>query len=78
MTTKNTHISIQELSDSNIDAKTLQKMVFICNAIEDNWQVSKKTDTYVFTKKHEGRCEVFSENDLYEFIVKNMSPITLN
>ena len=78
MTTKNTDISIQDLSVSNIEKKTLQKMIFICNAIEDNWQVSKKTDTYVFTKKHEGRCEVFSENYLYEFIVKNMSPITLN
>jgi len=78
MTTKITTISIQELSASDIETKTLQKMVFICNSIDDGWQVSKKNDTYVFTKKHEGRREVFSDNYLYEFIAKNMEPITLN
>jgi hypothetical protein len=82
MTSTNVPSSIPCMSISNIhaniDAKTIQKMVFICNAIEDRWQVSKKQDTYVFTKKHEGRREVFSENYLSEFIAKNISPNTLN
>ena len=54
------------------DKKTLMKMKFIYNALEKGWSVKKNNDTYVFTKKHEGRREVFMENYLENFIQENI------
>ena len=76
MTNENICISIPEITQSSIESKTLRKILFINNAIEDGWNVSKKNENYVFTKKHEGRRKVFSENYLAEFIVKNLSQTT--
>lgn len=50
----------------------INKMVFINNAIESGWTVRKKGDSYVFTKKHENRREVFMENYLEKFITTNI------
>lgn len=66
-------IAIQPINQVSVCPKDMQKMVFICNAIEDGWHVSKKTDTYVFTKKHEGRREVFRDSYLAEFIATNLA-----
>jgi len=54
------------------DKKTLAKMKFIYNALEKGWSVKKNDDTYVFTKKHEGKREVFMENYLEKFIQDNI------
>lgn len=66
-------IAIPAINGNTISPKEMQKMVFICNAVEDGWQVAKKTDTYVFTKKHEGRREVFREGYIAEFIARNLA-----
>lgn len=50
----------------------INKLVFINNAIESGWTVRKKGDSYVFTKKHENRREVFMENYLEKFISANI------
>jgi len=50
----------------------MNKMIFINNAIESGWTVRKKGDSYVFTKKHENRREVFMENYLEKFISTNI------
>jgi hypothetical protein len=55
-----------------IDVLTFQKMNFIMNAIETGWSVKKNEDNYIFTKKHEGKREVFMSNYLENFIDKNM------
>jgi hypothetical protein len=55
----------------NISPTKMQKMVFIFNAIERGWTVKKAEDSYVFTKKHEKRREVFREDYLENFIVTN-------
>ena len=57
----------------NVDFVTLKKMGFICNAIETGWSVKKKEDTYIFSKKHEGKKEVYLESYLRKFIETNMS-----
>jgi len=57
------------------DFHTMKKMAFIYNAINDGWSVTKKIDNYVFTKKHEGRKEVYSEEYLKDFIERNMGPV---
>jgi hypothetical protein len=56
----------------NIDSAIQQKMKFIMNALENGWSVKKIKDQYVFTKKHEGRREVFMADYLEKFIEKNM------
>ena len=55
-----------------IDEITFQKMNFIMNAIETGWSVKKSDDNYIFTKKHEGKREVFMSDYLAKFIDKNM------
>jgi len=55
-----------------IDSAMQQKMKFIMNALENGWSVKKIEDQYIFTKKHEGRREVFMADYLEKFIEKNM------
>ena len=61
-----------EKSAISIDMITFQKMNFIMNAIETGWSVKKNDDNYIFTKKHEGKREVFMSDYLEKFIDKNM------
>ncbi len=55
----------------SIDNMSLQKMGFIMNALEKGWTVKKRDDSYVFSKKHEGKKEIFMENYLDTFIGSN-------
>jgi len=61
-----------EKQGMSIDVITFQKMNFIMNAIETGWSVKKNDDNYIFTKKHEGKREVFMSDYLEKFIDKNM------
>ena len=53
----------------------IQKMIFINNAINDGWTVKKYENSYIFTKKHENRREIFQENYLELFIRENCNMI---
>ena len=55
----------------HIERSKIQKMVFIMNALEGGWSIKKSTDSYIFSKKHEGKREVFQENYLENFIRTN-------
>jgi hypothetical protein len=48
-----------------------KKMKFIFNALNDGWEIRKEDDSYIFTKKHEGKKEVYSNNYLRAFVLKN-------
>lgn len=61
-----------EKTNIKIDSAIQQKMKFIMNALENGWSVKKIDDQYIFTKKHEGRREVFMADYLEKFIEKNM------
>lgn len=50
------------------DTKTLHKMKFIITALDKGWSVKKINDSYIFTKKHEGKREVFKGDYLDNFI----------
>ena len=52
-----------------------QKMTFLYNAIQDGWTVKKQkqTDSYVFTKKHEGKREIFLDTYLETFVRTNLN-----
>ena len=70
-------ISINELSfninkETETDFIKLQKMRFIYNAIESGWNVKKIDNKYYFSKKHEGKKEIYLESYLQKFIENNM------
>jgi hypothetical protein len=49
-----------------------QKMMFIVNALDFGWTIKKSKESYIFTKKHEGKKEVFHESYLESFIKTNL------
>ena len=55
-----------------IPKKDFQKMVFITNAIEKGWTIKKIDDSYIFTKKHEGKKEIFQSDYLEKFVESNL------
>jgi hypothetical protein len=61
-------IEIDICDISKIDQVVLQKMVLLYNALEDGWDIKKKNDIYIFSKKHGGKKEVFLESYLHTFM----------
>lgn len=76
MTTKNLEIPMDQ--PQQITKTQYKKMIFIQNALEQGWSVKKSQDSYIFTKKHENRREIFQENYLETFLVSNFSGDFLN
>ncbi len=62
----------------NINRLQLQKMIFLYNALENGWQVSKNGEKFIFIKKHEGQKEVLLDSYLQDFINKNMDISKIN
>lgn len=58
-------------SSIEMSQKTFQKMVFITNAIDQGWAVKKVQDSYIFSKKHENKKEIFQQDYLEKFIESN-------
>ena len=61
-----------DVQDLQIDGIKLQKMLILFNAIEDGWSVKKKNDSYIFTKKHEGKREILHDSYLLTFMKTNL------
>ena len=57
-----------ENDDFKVDVIKFQKMIFLFNAIEDGWSIKKKNNSYIFSKNHEGKKEVFEDNYLDQFM----------
>ena len=74
----NNNIFMHSDDNISIDQDSIRKMVFIYNSLNNGWSVKKRNDSYVFTKKHEGRKEVFSDDYLKTFIVRNMNNVKLS
>jgi hypothetical protein len=71
-------INILNSNDSNEKNKQIeinkikfQKMVFLFNALENGWSIKKRNDSYIFTKNHEGKKEIFKESYLSIFMKEN-------
>ena len=54
-----------------IDKLKFQKMVFLFNALENGWSIKKRSESYIFTKNHEGKKEIFDESYLAIFMKEN-------
>ena len=66
--------SLVDLPDNvRVEKSQLRKLLFIANALEQGWTIKKSTDSYIFTKKHENRREIFQENYLENFLISNFS-----
>ena len=72
MNTDTKNIVINSTQDNNIDFITLQKMKFIYNALESGWLVESKNNKFIFSKKHEGKKEIYLHSYLDEFIKNNL------
>ena len=64
-------IKIEHEMNLEIDKIKFQKMIFLFNALDSGWSIKKKNDSYIFTKNHEGKKEVFNESYLYMFMKDN-------
>jgi len=56
-----------------LDKSQIRKMMFLMNALEQGWSLKKLNNSYIFTKKHENRKEIFQENYLENFLLSNFS-----
>lgn len=61
--------------DVEQDEITLKKLIFIYNALEDGWAVSKAADpnTYVFKKPHADDKSITFDDYLSKFIHHNFT-----
>ena len=55
-----------------IESAKFKKMVFLYNALNNGWSIKKRKEAYIFTKKHEGKKEVYDEAYLGIFMKQNM------
>jgi hypothetical protein len=69
---KNMNEELKPEVDLEINYLNFKKICFIYNAIENGWTVTKNKSKYIFTKKHEGKKEVYLESYLQKFIEKNI------
>jgi hypothetical protein len=63
---------LENNNDFKVDAIKFQKMLLLYNSIEQGWSVKKKNETYVFSKGHEGKKEVFEDSYLLKFMKSNL------
>jgi hypothetical protein len=66
--------SLKDLENENIkvDVIMFQKMLLLYNSIEQGWSVKKRNTSYVFTKNHENKKEVFEDAYLMKFMKSNL------
>ena len=65
--------SLIDLENKNfkVDGVVFQKMLLLFNALEDGWTIKKKNNSYIFTKNHENKREIFDESYLSSFMKIN-------
>ena len=64
-------IKIENEHSLEIDKIKFQKMVFLFNALDNGWSIKKRKDSYIFTKNHEGKKEVYDDSYLTIFMKDN-------
>ena len=66
-------VNIKNDLEMEIDQIKFKKMVFLYNALDNGWSIKKKQNSYIFTKNHEGKKEIFDESYLSIFMKDNMN-----
>jgi len=76
MNTKNSETTFIDLPQNiKIEKPVFQKMMFLTNALEEGWSIRKSNDSYIFTKKHENKREIFQEDYLEKFVLTNSTTV---
>jgi len=76
MNTKNSETTLIDLPQNiKIEKPVFQKMMFLTNALEEGWSIRKSNDSYIFTKKHENKREIFQEDYLEKFVLTNSTTV---
>ena len=65
-------INVDKL-EYKIDKVKFQKMLFLYNALDNGWSIKKRKKSYIFTKNHENKKEIFDENYLSIFMKDNFT-----
>jgi hypothetical protein len=63
---------LENNADFKVDAIKFQKMLLLYNTIEQGWSVKKRTGSYVFTKNHENKKEIYDDSYLLKFMKSNL------
>ena len=71
MNSKQGNLVTDTPTNIKVNKSVFQKLVFVANALDQGWTVKKNNDTYIFTKKHENRQEVFQEDYLETFLLSD-------
>tara|TARA_B000000557_G_C20378078_1_gene276842 strand:- start:261 stop:488 length:228 start_codon:yes stop_codon:yes gene_type:complete len=66
------NIEIKLPDKIKLDNFTVQKMIFINNALESGWSIKKVEEKYIFSKRHENKREVYLDSYLENFLNANM------
>ena len=61
-----------DTNNIKVDVIKFQKMIFLYNAIEQGWNVKKRDESYIFTKNHESKKEVFENSYLLKFMKSSL------
>ena len=72
------NIELKIPTDIKLDNITLQKMVFINNALESGWTIKKIGEKYIFSKYHENKREVYLDSYLENFLNANINVKDIN
>ena len=67
------NVNLENKKHNKFDKIQMNKMVLLYNALDNGWSVHKKNDSYIFSKNHEGKKEVFVDSYLIDFIKYNMN-----
>ena len=65
-----------DLEELKVDVVKFHKMLLLFNAVEKGWTLKKRSDSYVFTKAHEGKNEVIHESYLSNFLKTNTEDLS--
>ena len=65
---------IMDNQTTNCDTNVYKKLNFLYNALEHGWSIKKQEGCYIFSKKHQNRREVFSNDYLEKFVIENNKP----
>jgi len=57
-----------DVTQVEINKIKFQKMLFLNTALENGWAIKKRNKSYIFTKTHENRKEIFDEAYLGMFM----------
>jgi hypothetical protein len=69
---QNIELKYELNSGYTTDVFLYKKMSLMFNAIESGWTIKKNKQSYIFTKKHENKKEVFNDEYLTNFLKSNL------